>query len=71
MGQQQHNVGSLEAAKSAAKSVVHDSHDTQQGGVKQSLVQNVTNNKVSGNVKSESGATGCCFGQVRTGSKKY
>lgn len=71
MGQQQHNVGSLESAKAAAKSVVTNSHDTQQGGVKQSLVQNVTNNKVGGSTKSESGASGCCFGQRKTGSKMY
>ena len=71
MGQQQHNVGSLESARSAAKSVVEDTHDTQQHGVKQTLTQNVTNSQVSGSVKSESGADGCCFGQVRTGKKMY
>ncbi len=71
MGQQQHNVGSLEAARAAGKSVVHDSHDTQPNGIKQNFKQNVTNQKVSGSVKHESGVPELGFQQCKTGSKKY
>lgn len=73
MGQMQQQVTTLEGARAAGKSVVENSHDEQkQHGIKQNFVQNVTNQKqVSGTVKGADGAGSCCFGQVRTGSKKY
>ncbi len=62
----------LEEAKRAAKSVVEDSHDTQQSGIKQSLKQNVTNSMVpEGSAGGDSGAGGGRFQQRKTGSKKY
>jgi len=71
MGQQQQKMHGLEEARAAGKSVVHDAHDTQQSGVKQNFKQNVTNAKVSGKVKSESGVPELGFQQCKTGSKKY
>lgn len=44
----QPNNGSLEAARSAAKSTGHAADDHADGGVKQSLVQNVQNTKLGG-----------------------
>lgn len=71
MGMNQQKVHGLEEARAAGKSVMTNAHDTQSGGIKQNFKQNVTNAKVSGTVKAESGASGCCFGQRKTGSKKY
>jgi hypothetical protein len=71
MGQMQQQVTSLEGARAAGKSVIKDAHDTQQSGIKQNFKQNVTNAKVSGSVKSESGVPELGFQQCKTGSKKY
>jgi hypothetical protein len=73
MGQMQQQVTSLEGARAAGKSVVKDAHDTQQSGIKQNFKQNVTNQHVSGTVKSESGVPADIgFGQLETGKgKKY
>lgn len=71
MGQMQQSNNSLESARAAGKSVVKDAHDTQQNGIKQNFKQNVTNQKVSGSVKSESGVPELGFQQCKTGSKKY
>lgn len=74
MGQLQQNMTTLEGARSAAKSVCKDTHDTQAGGIKQSLKQNVTNSKVpegSSNAHAEGSAGSGCFAQRSTGSKRY
>lgn len=48
MGQMQPTNGSLESAKSAAKSTGYASDDHKESGIKQSLVQNVQNTKLGG-----------------------
>jgi len=71
MGQMQQQVTTLEGARAAGKSVIKDAHDTQTSGIKQNFKQNVTNAKVGGSVKSESGVPELGFQQRKTGSKKY
>lgn len=71
MGYNQQKMHSREEACAAGKAVVKNSHDTQQSGVKQSLKQNVTNNKVPEGKTQGQGPGGARFGQRSTGSKTY
>lgn len=48
MGQMQNSVHSPEEVKSISRSIMKNAHDTQQGGVKQSITQDVKNSQIGG-----------------------
>lgn len=74
MGGQMQLAMNIKEAREAAKSAGTDSQDTQAGGIKQSLKQNVTNNMVpegSSNAHSDGTIMSGRFQQCKTGKKKY